>query len=74
MGHDPKVVEEFMVNKIHEMLDWENELRQEGILAANGAVNFALLDQGNEVVGVSLNFELSQYRRKQSKFSLPYFE
>ena len=56
------------------MLEWEDELRKEGIISSNASINFVYLNKDDEVVGVSTNFELSQYLRKKSRVSLPLFD
>ena len=64
----------FMYEKVSEMLEWEDELRKEGIISSNASINFVYLNKDDEVVGVSTNFELSQYLRKKSMVSLPIFD
>ena len=64
----------FMSAKVSEMLEWEDELRKEGIISSNASINFVYLNKDDEVVGVSTNFELSQYLRKKSRVSLPLFD
>ena len=38
------------------MIEWEEELRQEGILKKDGFINMVYLDKNDEVVGVAMNF------------------
>ena len=38
------------------MLDWEEELKEEGLLKEDGYINFVYLSTNDEVVGVSTNF------------------
>ena len=62
-----------MLQKVAEMLDWEEELKEEGLLKEDGCINFVYLSTNDEVVGVSTNFQLSQYLRKKSDINLPAF-
>jgi hypothetical protein len=37
----------FMHDKTHEMLDWEDELKEEGTIAKDAFINFAYLDEND---------------------------
>jgi hypothetical protein len=63
------------------MLEWEEELRQEAVIPKNAFFNFVnialrqvYLNERDEVLAVSTNFELTQYLRKKSKVYLRQFD
>ena len=64
----------FMVNKTTEFLDWEDELKNEGMIPENAFLSFVYLNEHDEIIGVTTNCELTQYLNKKSQVSLPQFE
>lgn len=56
-----------MLAKNEELLKWQQELRDEGLLAKDAAVNFVYLNDQNEIIGVNTNCELSHHFNKVSQ-------
>ena len=42
----------FMAKKVREMLKWEQELKQEGVIKESDTLNYVYLDENDEVVAV----------------------
>jgi len=64
----------FMVNKTQEVLDWEDELKEEGMIPQDAFLSFTYLNEHGEIIGVTTNCELTQYLNKKSRVKLPQFE
>lgn len=74
MNPDPEAVINFFLEKTGEMLDWQDELRDQGVIPKDAYINFVYLDEADNIVGVKTNFEMHQYSTKKSKISLPHFK
>ena len=45
----------FFTEKINELLEWQQELREEGVIDKSAFINFIYLDSQDQIIGVILS-------------------